>query len=359
MITSVAISSDRKRLTAALAPSPAAAAGGKGTGRLLTWELGVDKAPREIINVDPKLVAGLRSLSYSPDGRLLSATTATGTLLIWDAATGKEQWRAEDVVEVASAPTAFSPDGRLLAAAVAGRGQAETPIRVYEIATGSIRCEFDGGAGSTRSLAFSPDGRLLASGGADTTVLLWDVTGLALDGTAPDALSDERLDALWDGLFSPRAAVAAAAISRLAAASKQTIPYLDKRIKPELRKPDAATLAALVRDLDAEDFASREKAESEFLALGKQTLPTLQDAVKGEPSLELKLRAQRLIDMLSSSTLSGEPLRLARAVEALELAHTPAAVELLEKLAKGPTGTPGTDEAAAALERLKKRAPSP
>ena len=50
-------------------------------------------------------------------------------------------------------------------------------VQLWEIVTGKERRAFHGHRGPIEALAFSPDGKTLASGSADTTILLWDVTG--------------------------------------------------------------------------------------------------------------------------------------------------------------------------------------
>ena len=119
-------------------------------------------------------------VAFSPDGRLLASWHgAEGVIHVWDLATGKERFALparnppegrDDAVCLA-----WSPDGRTLAA---GFGGADPPIRLYETATGKLRCELVGHRGAVCCVAFSPDGRLLASGSEDTTVLVWDVWGL-------------------------------------------------------------------------------------------------------------------------------------------------------------------------------------
>src|SRR5262249_23696282 len=65
---------------------------------------------------------------------------------------------------------AFSPDGRLLAS-----GSKRDDIHIWDIGSHQLRGILSGHEHSTRGLAFSPDGRRLATAGGDRIVRLWDV----------------------------------------------------------------------------------------------------------------------------------------------------------------------------------------
>jgi WD40 repeat protein len=81
---------------------------------------------------------------------------------------------------------ALHPNGKWLAT-----GGADTTIKLWDIATGQLRYTLEGHKASVKCVAFSPDGQRLASGGSgenhrvmtfdgpppriDQTVKLWDV----------------------------------------------------------------------------------------------------------------------------------------------------------------------------------------
>ena len=66
---------------------------------------------------------------------------------------------------------AFSPDGRILAS-----GGADSTVHLWDISTRTNLQTFRNHEASVNSVAFSPDGHILASGCEDNTVHLWDIS---------------------------------------------------------------------------------------------------------------------------------------------------------------------------------------
>src|SRR5437016_6153578 len=71
---------------------------------------------------------------------------------------------------------AFSPDGKVVASA-----SADETVRLWDAVTGAVLRTLKGHSSSVNSVAFSPDGKVVMSASDDRTVRLWDaITGAAL-----------------------------------------------------------------------------------------------------------------------------------------------------------------------------------
>jgi WD40 repeat protein len=332
-------------------------------------------------------------LALSPDGKLLAVVEAVGetadrmgqiaTLRLWETASGREARSLGELgwypaphsralafspdagVLVAGAtlydllrgqsyltltgephgPAAFSPDGRLLAMP----DKVIDGVSIWEVATGRKRLELP--ARGATCLAFSPDGKLLATGGADTTILLWDVTGQKLGGVAKPALAD--LPKLWDRLADD-APDAEQVLRALQTVPVEAVALVRRHVRPADRGPDAQAVARLLADLDSEDFDKREAAAKALEEAGPPVVPALRKALEGKPGLELKRRLDLLLEKLDPPGTPRDLLRPLRAVELLERLGTAVARDALTALAAGASGARLTSAAQAALDRWPK-----
>ena len=113
--------------------------------------------------------SSIRSVVFSPDGKLLAASDSKGQILLWQVASSQQllTWQGHTSW---SGSITFSPDSRLLAS-----GSNDQTIKLWDVSNGKCLKTFTGHTHQVWSVAFSPDGRLLASGGDDRGVKLWDV----------------------------------------------------------------------------------------------------------------------------------------------------------------------------------------
>ena len=290
------------------------------------------------ISSDGRLIAlQINRMPFEPDGELRGQSFIT----VRETRSGKELAHL-DLPSGTHAPLAVAPNGSMFAVALPNE-----PIRLYAIGTDKPYRELAGHHGSVLSLAFSPDGNRLLSGGEDTTILIWDVA----DRQRP--LLAERTSAelqrLWTDLASDDAVAAHAAMLRLADSAKQAIPFLKQRLQPDV---DPKLLAALIADLDDETFTKRQQAERDLTNMGEEAEGALEEMVKSPVSLEARLRAERILDVLHNKPPRREDLRRHRALAVLERIGSPEAKAILEILARGAPRTQQTLEARTALQRL-------
>jgi RNA polymerase sigma factor (sigma-70 family) len=327
----------------------ATAAGGGRCVRL--WDVSTGRLAARFGNH----IGVVTGLIFSPDGRLLAsvpresminlaeAAVQEDAIRLWEVATGREVRRLTTWFGIAHG-AAFSPDGKTLVS-----GHDRHLMHLWEVSTGRSRGRVAGHMSGLSAVAIFPDGRRVVSGSYDSTALVWDRDALARR-QARKAATDRQL---WEALAREESG-GAAAIGALLADPARTVALLRKRPRPA-RPVDGARIKGLVSDLGSDTFEVRQQADRQLKALEFLAEPALRQALGTRPPLEMRRRIERLLGALEKQRLApaGEQLRLVRVVEVLERLDTTGSRAVLEKLANGPPGDRGTEEAKAALRRMR------
>jgi RNA polymerase sigma factor (sigma-70 family) len=153
-------------------PRMAKMKGGQGREPILIEDL---VTGRRRLNL-PELGGQANPMAFSPDGRLLASnnsgpTGVTHTLRLWELATAREILALPTTL---NSRIAFSSDMRLLAML-----SSEREILLWDLRAGKELRRIKDLDAHVVSLAVSPDGRRLVTGMSDSTLLVWDVTGLS------------------------------------------------------------------------------------------------------------------------------------------------------------------------------------
>jgi WD40 repeat protein len=288
--------------------------------------------------------AGSWAGAFSLDGRLLY-TDYRNHFRVWDLGLRRDvvSEKTEQMVhprELAGlglASLSLSVDQRFLA-----RLSSEGQMTLVERASGQVVHRFDR---CCTTAAFAPGGwRVAGASCDDCSVLIWDLGALFRSLPAPPgARAPARL---WEDMASRDAGLAQRALWRLAAT-----PDMEDFLAGQMARGTPARLREMLRDLDSDDFATREKAEQALAKAGEVAQPALEAALAGAVDLELRRRLERLLRPIERDGLL--TLRRHRAVLALEARGTPEARRLLRRLAGGEAVARLTQEAQAALQRLQ------
>src|SRR5262249_17972185 len=278
--------------------------------------------------------------------------SSSGTFKVVSAADGPEVFSAGGLFDNGLfQQMAFSPDGRLIITASDGQTGG---VLVWEVATRSLVRRYSTGFGTVYRLGVFPDGKQVASAGAEEVSTVWDITGRHGKG---EPRTDELM-AAWADLDATEGSKGYPALLTLVAGGTRGLRVITTGLEEMLETQQK--VAKWVKDLGSEEFADREAASKELLALGIRALPAVQTAAAKAESAEVRLRAGDLMEKFGARGLripddgmAGDTLRLFRAVQVLEEVGGADAKALLTRIAtvSGPAG----DAAKAALKRLGKK----
>ncbi len=258
---------------------------------------------------------GVRSVAFSPDGKLLAVTTGEpkqpGTVTLWEIATRKQRWKHD---ETSGAPAvAFSPDGQTVAISVY-----DGTAKLLELANGKVKATLKHPK-EVRGVAFSPDGKL--SVGGDDGAKLWDATTgaekralkhyympcacFSPDGQWVITGSYDGTTRLWStetgeqrARFSGTGGVQQLAFSPLArtlaiCGSGRDISLFDLSFDDKKGK-DLERIRMLLAKLDEDSYEAREATSQELLKIGFAAEAELRRAAEEAKSVEVRIRARRL-----------------------------------------------------------------
>ena len=139
---------------------------------------------------------------FSPDGKYVAASYATGMIVIWDWMTGKPAMVLkghDDIVE----NIAYNPDGSLLASA-----SDDSNVIIWDLDpklkdSERVKATLTGHRALVYDVSFSPNGALLVSGGGDGVIKVWEVGTVAADDDTPLVNLYGNTNRVHSVVFSP------------------------------------------------------------------------------------------------------------------------------------------------------------
>lgn len=300
--------------------------------------MGYDDLPPPVRpRVPPRIKVIYDRFRNQLEGRLVDSET-----LVWEAAVSGYARRLE-VERPAVLPTAEDRDRSMVAVPVGGA------ISIRDPETGEVLMTLPSPGSEPTAVEFLPEADLLAAGYADGQVLLWDLWPADLPRTPP---TEADWDRIWSDLAGDPRAVRRARLVLLAHPN-EALAGLTRRVRA-LPRPTALEIDQWMARLSHPRYAVRELATRLLVRHFDVTEGPVREYLAFTKNPEVEHRLRVVLDSQTGIGRDAEVLRLLQIVGVLERIGTPAAREVLAKVAAGG-GLPAS-RATAALDRLRDRA---
>jgi HEAT repeat protein len=165
------------------------------------------------------------------------------------------------------------------------------------------------------------------------------------------ALTLDELQTFWSDLGADDPEKVQPALNAFRAAPRSAVSWIGEHVQP-VRPGDAEQIARWTRDLDDDDFEVRERATAALQELDLLAEPALRKTLEGSPTLEQRWRIAILLARIANSEGTPAQWQSLQAVRFLEQIDSPAAREILLKLARGCSEARLTRAARASLARV-------
>ncbi|MBD1825910.1 AAA-like domain-containing protein [Microcoleus vaginatus GB1-A2] len=201
--------------------------------------------PARLISTLTGRTTRVTSVSFHPNGNILASSSEDGTVKLWDV-------RHSRLIKTINAhndwirTVSFSPDGKILASC-----SHDGTIKLWKTADNTLLKTLKGHTSTVTHISLSPDGKTLASTSWDRTVRLWNIG----DGTLVNTLEGHQVNTISVS-FSPDGKTLASAdqegiVKLWNVADKtllQNLPTHRRAVWSAIFSPDGKTLATISSD---------------------------------------------------------------------------------------------------------------
>lgn len=237
------------------------------------------------LEAEPELEATRRGpVAFSPDGGILAMGSEDRRIYCWEVASQTDKQSLSGHRDVAFS-IAFSPDGKRIASA------AQAGVLVWDVATGAEQLSLKHGRSLTSSAMFSPDGRWILTGGWDGTTRIWDAETGALRTKLSGTGGVDRI-----ALVPELDMLAVSGTGRVINLFAITLDAASDEAMAKIRE--------VLERLEDESYEVREAASAELVKIGFSAEAELRRLEQDSPSAELRIRARRAHQAITSQPLA-------------------------------------------------------